>query len=60
MEVVIRDSFENALAIFKRGCIPILKELKDRQGYLSPSEKKRRKSMRARLRELKHQKREGR
>jgi ribosomal protein S21 len=50
MEVVVKDSFEAALAIFKKGCTPIIKELKDRRGYLRPGERRRLKSMRARRR----------
>jgi len=57
MEVVIRDSFEKALLIFKRGCAPIIREVRDRRGYLKPCERRKRKSDRAKQREKQRLKR---
>jgi ribosomal protein S21 len=40
MEVYVHnDDIDRALILFKRGCIPILREVRDRRGYLKPSEK---------------------
>jgi len=46
MEVEVRDSFERALKIFIRKCTPIVRELRDRRGYLKPSAKAKRKHVR--------------
>lgn len=58
MEVIVRNDFEKSLTLFKRKSIPILKELRDRRGYLKPSEKRKRKSRRAAARLRKEQKKE--
>jgi ribosomal protein S21 len=57
MEVVVRDSFEEALRVFKKGCAPIIREVRDRhQGYFKPSERRKRKDAMAQVRRKKAEK----
>lgn len=56
MEVIVRDSFEEALRVFKRGCASIIREVQGRRGYLKPSERRKRKDAMAQVRRKKAEK----
>jgi ribosomal protein S21 len=58
-EVIVKGGdFEKALRQFKKLCLPILKELKNRRSFESKAQKRRRKSIAATRRRRKMERRE--